>query len=113
MDRRVAAPPYKTRLSLRRRVTDCGNPREGRDQMDRHVAALLAMTILGGEVHCHHYPTARRWSSSRNDSRGPIAMSLRSCHTTHVCHCEGGLPTAAIQGIGEIRWIATSLRSSR
>src|SRR5690606_37902013 len=37
--------------------------------------------------------------------------SLRSCHTTHVCHCEGGLPTAAIQGRARIRWIATSLRS--
>src|SRR5690606_12389502 len=34
---------------------------QGRDQMDRHVAALLAMTG-GGEVHGHHYPTARRWS---------------------------------------------------
>src|SRR5690606_10893933 len=35
---------YNTRLSLRRRLADCGNPRKGRDQMDRHVAALLAMT---------------------------------------------------------------------
>src|SRR5690606_25690755 len=33
-----------THLSLRRRLADCGNPREGRDQMDRHVASLLAMT---------------------------------------------------------------------
>src|SRR5690606_14771343 len=42
MDRHVAALlPYNPRLSLRRRVTDCGNPREGRDQMDRHVASLL------------------------------------------------------------------------
>src|SRR5690606_8565210 len=36
--------PYKTRLSLRRRAADCGNPRESRDQKDRHVASLLAMT---------------------------------------------------------------------
>src|SRR5690606_5510317 len=44
MDRRVASLLlYNTRLSLRRRLTDCGNPRE-RDQMDRHVASLLAMT---------------------------------------------------------------------
>src|SRR5690606_37983857 len=45
MERPVAALlPYNTRLSLRRRVADCGNPRERKDQMDGHVASLLPYT---------------------------------------------------------------------
>src|SRR5690606_35254500 len=56
------APAIHHTLSLRRRVADCGNPRDCRDRMDRHVASLLAMTGGGGKVHRHHHPTARPWS---------------------------------------------------
>src|SRR5690606_20947459 len=34
-------------LSLRRRLGDCGNPRESKDQMDRHVASLLVERTSG------------------------------------------------------------------
>src|SRR5690606_4070625 len=43
----------------------------------------------------------------RKDRRDRDVASLLPYNTR--CHCEGGLPTAAIQA--GIRWIATSLRS--
>src|SRR5690606_28943248 len=38
--------PYNTHLSLRRRVTDCGNPREGKDQMDPPRRAFDKLSTL-------------------------------------------------------------------
>src|SRR5690606_40684288 len=82
MDRHVAALlPYNTRLSLRRRVADCGNPRDWRDQMDRHVASLLAMTI-GEKVHCSFH-------TSRFGLGRTLLMNTR-------CHCEGSTDVAAL-----------------
>src|SRR5690606_30933273 len=82
--RHVAALlPYNTRLSLRRRVADCGNPREGKDQMDRHVASLLAMT--GGGRSSLPAP--------------PHGLALvRALAMTNVCSLKGAKPLRQSRG---------------
>src|SRR5690606_38170439 len=76
---------------------------EGSDGWPRRFAPAIQHTLVIAKEGCR----------LRQSKGGWTATSLRSFHTTHICHCEGGLPTAAIQGRGGIRWIATSLRSSR
>src|SRR5690606_12560459 len=50
LDRHAASLlPYNTRLSLRRRVADCGNPREGSDGSPRRCAPR---DDRRGKVHC-------------------------------------------------------------
>src|SRR5690606_11219544 len=50
MDRHVASLlPYNTHLSLRRRVADCGNPRQGSDGSPRRFAPR---DDSRGKVHC-------------------------------------------------------------
>ncbi len=63
-------------LSLRRSLSDCGNPRV---PMACHARpASLAMTI--GGVHWRFHPTPG-WSCSRNDS---LKITADGCYSTHL-----------------------------
>src|SRR5690606_14603947 len=91
-------------LSLRRRLGDCGNPRDWRDQMDRHVASLLAMTNRGGTIRKGWPRRACDGLSDPSPDNRSVSKGCAPRGPTHVCHCEGGLASVAIQGIGGIRW---------
>src|SRR5690606_9427882 len=104
--RRFALLPYNTHLSLRRRVTDCGNPREGRDQMDRHVASLLAMTG-GGKSSWPPSPNGLALvralamtgggRSSLPSSPNGLAL-VRALAMTNVCSLKGAKPLRQCRG---------------